>query len=537
VVTTFAGTAGPPGSVDGAGSAARFRQPLGLTIDGSGNLYVADTGNHTIRKVTPGALVTTVAGSPGVAGSKDGAASAALFNSPRGLAVDGSGNIFVADSGNSTVRMISSAGEVTTLAGSPGSFATSNGTGAAALLDVPVGVAVDAAGTLYISEELADSIDTAVAAAAPTTVAPAINLQPASQTVSSGSTVVFKAGATGTPAPTYQWFFNGTALSNTANLSGATGPTLVITGSAPANEGSYFCAASNSAGSVQSAAASLAVSATADIGRLIDLSCRSEVGTGAEVLIAGFAVGGAGTSGVEPLLVRASGPALAAFDVSGTLPDPQLEIYSGSTELGANSGWGGNATITATAASVGAFPWTSASSHDSALIESLPTGAYTAEVLGQSGDTGVALVEVYDATPPGTYAPTSARLVNISARTQVGTGANVLIAGFVIGGSTSRTVLIRASGPALIGFGVSGTLPDPELQLFASSTLLAANTAWGGDAEIASAAANVGAFPWASASSSDSAILVTLPPGAYTAQVSGASGDTGVALIEVYEVH
>jgi hypothetical protein len=126
--------------------------------------------------------------------------------------------------------------------------------------------------------------------------------------------------------------------------------------------------------------------------------------------------------------------------------------------------------------------------------------------------------------------------VNISARTQVGTGANVLIAGFVIGGSTSRTVLIRASGPALNAFGVTGTLPDPELQLFSGSAVLAANTGWGGNQEIANAAASVGAFTWTSSFSGDSAILVSLAPGAYTAQVSGSSGDTGVALIEIYEV-
>ncbi|HMD61399.1 MAG TPA: hypothetical protein VKG78_08205, partial [Opitutaceae bacterium] len=163
-------------------------------------------------------------------------------------------------------------------------------------------------------------------------------------------------------------------------------------------------------------------------------------------------------------------------------------------------------------------------------------GAYTANVSGQNGDTGVALAEVYDDTPAGTYTPSSPRIVNISARVQVGTGANVLIAGFAIGGSTSKTVLIRASGPALIPFGVTGTLPDPMLQLHSGSALIASNDAWGGDSQIAAAAASVGGFGWNFTTSNDSAILVTLPPGAYTAEVSGASGDTGIALVEVYEV-
>jgi hypothetical protein len=123
----------------------------------------------------------------------------------------------------------------------------------------------------------------------------------------------------------------------------------------------------------------------------------------------------------------------------------------------------------------------------------------------------------------------------------VGTGGNVLIAGFVIGGATSETVLIRGSGPALAQFGISGALTDPLLQLYQSngdgtSTLLGSNADWNGDAQIAATATSVGAFSWGTFASADSALLVTLPPGAYTAQISGASGDTGVSLVEVYEV-
>jgi len=260
------------------------------------------------------------------------------------------------------------------------------------------------------------------------------------------------------------------------------------------------------------------------------------VGTGGNILIDGFVIGGLGTSGTEPLLIRGSGPALTPLGVSGALADPELQLYTGTSLLATNDGWGGNAQIASTAAAVGAFAWTNTSSKDSALLESESAGAYTAQVSGASDDTGVALIEVYDATPAGTYTPTSPRLVNISARVQVGTGGNILIAGFVIGGSTARTVLVRASGPALIPFGVGGTLPDPQLDLYSGTTLLASNAGWGGNAQITSTASSVGAFAWTNASSNDSAILVTLPPGAYTAQVSGASNDTGVALVELYEV-
>jgi hypothetical protein len=239
------------------------------------------------------------------------------------------------------------------------------------------------------------------------------------------------------------------------------------------------------------------------------------------------------------VLVRASGPALAQFGVTSLLPDPKLVLNSPSGILATNSGWAGEAQVTSTAAAVGAFAWTDGTSKDSALVKTLPPAAYTAEITGASGDTGIALAEVYDATTA--YTAASPHLINISARLGVGTGANILIAGFVIGGTTSKTVLIRASGPALIPFGVSGTLSDPQLSLYRSntdgtSTLLSSNTGWGGNAQIAAAAGSVGAFGWGSQGTPDSAILVTLPPGDYTAQVQGASGDTGIALVEAYEL-
>jgi hypothetical protein len=298
--------------------------------------------------------------------------------------------------------------------------------------------------------------------------------------------------------------------------------------------------ASNSAGAVTSSVASLAVSTSPDIGHLTNISCRAEVGTGANILITGFALGGAGTSGSEPLLIRASGPTLSTYGVTGFLTDPELELYNTLTPpamLSENGGWGSNAAaVDAADSQTGAFAFTNTASHDAALTSTLSSGAYTAQVLGESNDSGVALAEIYDDPAGGVFSPTKPRLVNISARVQVGTSASILIAGFVIGGSTSETVLIRATGPSLAAFGVSGILADPELQLKDSNgNLLYSNTIWGGDTNIAAEAAKVGAFKW-DAQSADSALLVTLPPGNYTAQVSGASGDTGVALVEIYEV-
>jgi hypothetical protein len=372
---------------------------------------------------------------------------------------------------------------------------------------------------------------------------PAFSVGPVSQTVSSGSTAVFQASSN---AAAYQWMLNGSPLSDGQGIAGSGGPQLVITGVTSANAGTYTCVATNSSGSATSGAATLSVSATSDVGRLINLSCRATVGTGANLLIAGFVTGGQGTTGAEPLLLRASGPALVPFGVSGTLPDPELRLYQvgaagASTLVATNLAWAGSPAVAAAAALVGAFPWASASSHDSAITESLQTGAYTAQVAGESDDSGVALVEVYDLTAASAYTASSPRLINISARVQVGTGGNILIAGFVVGGSTSKTVLVRASGPALVPFGVSGTLADPALNLYRSisgqtSTLVATNAGWEGNSQVASEAARVGAFSWGSSATPDSAILITLPPGSYTAQVVGASGDSGVALVEVYEV-
>jgi beta-glucanase (GH16 family) len=263
--------------------------------------------------------------------------------------------------------------------------------------------------------------------------------------------------------------------------------------------------------------------------KLLNISTRGFVGTGADMLIAGFYVAGPTQ---KTVLIRASGPALSAFGVSGVLPDPALQVYSGSSVIASNTGWGGNAQIVAAASAAGAFAWTDPKSADSALLLSLAPGQYTAIVSGAGGDTGVSLVEVYDPNLPGEVS----KLTNISTRGFVGTGSDLVIAGFVVGGEASKTALVRASGPVLSQLGVSGVLPDPNLQVYNGNSVIASNNGWGANAQIAAAASAVGAFSWGNASTNDSALLLTLPPGQYTAIVSGANADTGVALVEVYDV-
>jgi streptogramin lyase len=152
VATTVAGRAGIPGSNDGPGSSARFNCPCGVAVDDAGNVYVADMDNHTIRELTPLGIVTTLAGSAGVPGSIDGTKTAARFNFPAGVAVDANGTVYVAEYGNHTIRKVTPAGVVTTLAGRAGYPGSTDGTNSAARFNVPYGVAVDVAGNVYVAD-------------------------------------------------------------------------------------------------------------------------------------------------------------------------------------------------------------------------------------------------------------------------------------------------------------------------------------------------------------------------------------------------
>jgi len=164
VVTTFAGTAGVRGSADATGAAASFNQPIGVATDSADNVYVADFGGSTIRKITPAGVVTTLAGTAGVTGSTDATGAAASFNQPIGVATDGAGNVYVADRGNSTLRRITPAGTVTTLAGAAGVTGSIDATGGAARFNQPFGVATDGAGNAYVpdNEIRRDGSDTLV---------------------------------------------------------------------------------------------------------------------------------------------------------------------------------------------------------------------------------------------------------------------------------------------------------------------------------------------------------------------------------------
>ena len=174
VLTTLAGLAGTSGSADGTGSAARFDGPEGVAVDSSGNIFVVDNGDNTIRKVTltgTNWVVTTLAGLAGSSGSADDSGIAAGFNNPESVAVDSAGDLFVADWGNCTIRKVTPTGVVTTLAGLAGSSGNSDGTGSQARFAFPYGVAVDGAGTVYVSDNANHTVRKVTSAGVVTTLA------------------------------------------------------------------------------------------------------------------------------------------------------------------------------------------------------------------------------------------------------------------------------------------------------------------------------------------------------------------------------
>jgi Immunoglobulin domain/Immunoglobulin I-set domain len=378
---------------------------------------------------------------------------------------------------------------------------------------------------------------------------PKISTQPVSVTSAAGATVTFSVNATGTVATsglnkpilstkaqsayTYQWLFNGSAIS------GATNSTY-ITVANQSNAGNYQCLIINGSGSTLSSSALLTVAQTTNPGRLVNLSVLTLDGNGSQMLTLGFVCGNSGSIGTQSILARGIGPALLPFGVTNVLPDPTITILSGSNTVNKNSGWASSQLnqnqVTTADAATGAFTLTNPASADSASVVNLSPGSYTIQVSSASGSTGNALAEVYDNTPKGSYTATSPRLINLSCLQQV-VAKGILTAGFVINGDTAVTVLVRVSGPALTTYSVPGVMADPQLTVFDSNTkVLGTNAGWGGNAAITAANTSTGAFPLTDPNSADSAILLTLNPGSYSVQASSVSGKAGSALIEVYEV-
>jgi hypothetical protein len=330
------------------------------------------------------------------------------------------------------------------------------------------------------------------------------------------------------------------------------------------------CAGCSPSSSLEGFVAKLALSGVGINNRLTNISTRARVQTGANVEIGGFII-----SGTDPkqVLIRARGPSMsgAPFNLAGTLTNPSIKLYSGSTVIAQNDNWqttdalcgsplvacGGVAEIT----NSGMDPCQPNPSQavpppncslESALYVTLPPGNYTAIMKGLNGGTGVGLVEVFEVNSADVT-----KLANISTRALVQTGANVMIGGFIIQGAAPKTVLLRARGPSMgaAPFNLTGVLANPTVKLYSGSTVIAQNDNWQtNDALCVSPAISCGGVTEITATGKDpcqpnpgqagppancsmeSALYVTLPPGNYSAIVKGANATTGLGLVEVFDI-
>ncbi|RKX30442.1 MAG: hypothetical protein DRP71_15030, partial [Verrucomicrobia bacterium] len=275
--------------------------------------------------------------------------------------------------------------------------------------------------------------------------------------------------------------------------------------------------------------------------RLVNVSGRGPVRSGNGNLIAGFVIRG---SADNPMLVRAIGPGLENFGLQGVLQKPRIRLVDQSRPVdenlvAENSNWleaGNRNELRAVFAGLGAFFLDDARSDATVYVPVTP-GSYTAVVEGIDGDAGITLVEAYDADL-GVFGTTSEGVANLSLRGDVGTGAAVMIAGFVIDGDAPRRVLIRGIGPALAGFGVQGTLTDPAVTLYQGSMPLRDNQSWGDflpNEGLVPVFQIVGAFPLDSGSK-DAAIVLWLAPGPYTVHLESEDAAEGIGLIEIYDL-
>jgi hypothetical protein len=394
-------------------------------------------------------------------------------------------------------------------------------------LTLPNAQAADAGSYTVVVTNLAGLVTSAPAVVTIDGAALGITTHPLSQYVAAGATATLSVSANGAGV-TFQWKKDGTPIP------GATSASLALPGSGAATMGFYSAEARSGNTVVESAPAAVTVN-TGGPSRLTNVSTRGFVPAGG-ALTPGFVLQGGAP---KALVIRAVGPTLGAFGVGGTLADPVLEVIplGGETPSASNDNWGGTAALSAAFGRVGAFPLAAGGSNDASVAASLGGGGasgYTVRITSKSATVGgVALAEIYD---EDAFGP-AGRLINVSTRGFAGTGDQALVPGFVIGGNAPKQVLIRAVGPGLAQFGVTGVLADPQLTLvpLGKDFSVAANDNWGGTSALQTAFSQAGAFALPPGSN-DAAIVLRLPPGGYTVVVSGAGNATGTALVEVYDL-
>jgi len=255
-------------------------------------------------------------------------------------------------------------------------------------------------------------------------------------------------------------------------------------------------------------------------GRLVNISTRMQVGTGNEVLIGGFIIQG---DVVKKVILRAIGPSLSNSGLTGALQDPQMELYdSTGALLDSNDNWQ-QSVDSGEIIDTGLAP---SDPREAAIVARLAPGSYTTIVSGVNNTTGIGLVESYTLDTNASYA------ANISTRGRVGVGNEVLIGGFIVGGETTKRIIVRAIGPSLGGSGLS-VLTDPIVELHGSDgQLIVLNDDWASGSQQDEITAT-GLQP---VDARESALIATIPSGNYTAIVQGVNGGAGIGLVEIYDL-
>ena len=366
-------------------------------------------------------------------------------------------------------------------------------------------------------------VATATAASAPLTIA----AQPEAVRAAAGTSSTLAIRMQGTGPFTYQWYRDGSAVT------GATAATLNLAALGVQNEGDYYVVVSDGRSVIQSAVTTVKL-LSANPARIVNLAVRANLDAGADPLITGFVIEG---TAVRSMLIRGVGPALRQFGLQSAAANTALKLYNGNNVISENDDWELDVTpdvTRTTSAAVGAFALP-AKSADAALVRRLPASPYTIHTFNRGTAAGPVLVETYDGQ---TGYDANSRITNVSTRARVTAGDGALIAGLTIDGATTVRVLARVVGPTLANFGVTGTLADPTLQLFAANgtTVLATNDDWATVQSLVTSEnlfRRVGAFdlPFGSR---DSVIVTRLAPGSYTFVAQGKGAAEGQALIEIY---
>lgn len=511
----------------GAVSAASLSGPWGITTDAQGHVYVADAATHRVLQFwysgASGRSATMVLGQPNFTSSAAGT-SASSFAMPSAIGIHNQTDLLVAEIGNNRVMRFLSPGA------SPSTLTVVRaGAGSGSVIsEYPLGIDCGTAcSATYATMTEVRLVATPAAGSVFGGWSPACGLSPSCTFRYGGNITVT---ATFLPAPealtvTKTGTGQGSVTSSPAGIDcGATCAATYdygtgVTLTALAANGSVFTGWSG-AGCTGTGTCTItmnsATAVTANFDsptRSVGISTRMGVLTGDNVMIAGFIISGAAP---KTVVVRARGPSLG---VTGALANPALTLVPGDgSPAMSNDDWG----TAANAAQLQATGYHPAHPQESAIMATLNPGAYTAIVSGVGNSTGVAIAEVYEIDHP------EIPMTGISTRGFVRTGDNVMIGGFIIQGSAPQTVVVRARGPSL---GVAGALADPTLTLVpADGSPAIVNDDWG----TAANAAQLQSIGYQPAHPKESAILITLNPGAYTAIVSGVGGTAGIGIVEVY---